>query len=229
MKARQRLGDIHFHCAAIHEAAHAVSAFHWGVPIGKRGVSLTLGVRPVTGFANMRWNAMPQTKRMTHAYRISTIIAPFAEFNHLVTAHKLSRGQKAPAAVRQLALDLVSQSRCDFGHILGLKTRALQNDTRATKTAMFYGNVCFAVWGKREPENWTRSRDNAAMTRDLVRDTDAMLRAYWGQIAAFANMLLTTDGLRLTAADVEKWRDGHFQRCGVVLSARAPQTKACAE
>jgi hypothetical protein len=59
------------------------------------------------------------------------------------------------------------------------------------------------------------------MTRNLVRDTNAMLRAYWDQIAAFADVLLCAPGHRLTARDVIAWHDEHFQRCSVTLSAQS--------
>ncbi len=82
--------------------------------------------------------------------------------------------------------------------------------------------ACFLIWWGKEKQIPAEVLDNETgeMMRDLVRDTDVMLRAYWEQIIEFANALLGADGLQMTPGDITKWRDTHFQRCDVALSAR---------
>lgn len=209
--------DHYFQCSAIHEAAHVISALHWGVPVGRRGVSLRAGKHGgAAGFAHMRWNAMPKTKPMTHAYRVHTLIAPFAEQQFLI-----SSGQADSPAATLRMMELIEQSRADFGAIVGLeRVRVMDCRTREKKTAMLYGSVCFMLRTQREPDAWVRSvsAETVAMTRELVRDADAMLRAYAEQIAAFADALLSAGQHRLSQRAVNAWRDEHFQRCDVALS-----------
>lgn len=216
--------DHDFQCSAIHEAAHVVSAMHWGVPIGRRGVSLRAGRHGgAAGFSHLHWNAMPKTKPMTHAYRINMLIAPFAEFQFLVNMGLASTGDgQSPAALRGL-LRIVEQSRGDFGAIIGLeRTKLLDSRRRENKAAMLYGTVCFAFRAQREPDTWVQSvsSETVIMTRVLVRDTDAMLGAYWEQIAAFAEVLLDAKEHRLSQRELNAWRDENFQRCNVELSER---------
>lgn len=210
--------DRYFQCSAIHEAAHVVSALHWNVPVGRRGVSLCAGRHGgATGFAHMRWNAMAKTKPMTHAYRICTLIAPFAEFQFIA-----SSGETGNFESRMR--DFTDQSRADFGQVLGLeRAKLLDCRTRATKTALLYGRVCLMLRAQREPDAWARavSPETVQMTRELVSDADTMLRAYGEQVAEFADVLLSAHEHRLSPRDVNTWRDAHFQRCDVTLSARA--------
>lgn len=153
---------------------------------------------------------MPKTKPMTHAYRVHMLIAPFAERQFLAN----SGHAESPASLRRM-MELIEQSRADFGAILGLeRARVVDCRTREKKTAMLYGSVCFMLRARREPGAWLRSvsPETATMTRKLVRDTDTMLRAYWDQITAFADALLSADKHRLSARDVNAWRDAHFQQ-----------------
>lgn len=90
------------------------------------------------------------------------------------------------------------------------------------KATMNYGRACFLLWmggEKRIPAGWLDS-EMGVLTQDLVHDADMMLRAYGKQIATFANAILGADGLQMTPGDVAQWRDEHFQRCDVTLSAR---------
>jgi hypothetical protein len=167
----------------------------------------------------MRWNAMPKTKPITHAYRIHMLIAPFAERLFLVNGGHAQN----PASIRRM-MNLIEQSRADFGAMVGLdRAKLMDCRTREKKMAMLYGSVCFVLHAQQEPDAWMHSvsAETATMTRELVRDADTMLRAYWEQIATFADVLLSANGLRLSAGDVNQWRDTHFQRCDIALSARA--------
>jgi hypothetical protein len=136
---------------------------------------------------------------------VGSVVAPFAEYQHRADDDNLD-----------LAMLLSSCSR-DFADVLG------HRNPLAHDAGVNYGRFCFLLWMGKEKRIPAGAVDGEtlAMTRDLVRDADAMLRAYWEQIVRFANALLHTDGLQMTLGDVAQWRDAHFQRCNVALSARA--------
>jgi hypothetical protein len=199
--------------AAVHEAAHVIAAFHWDVPFGNRGVSITpaSGGNDAVGFSDVSWPVLAESvssaaehNAVAYASWVATMIAPFAEYHH-----------RADDADLDLE-NLLSSCRMDFAEPLGPNT--------SHDAAMNYGRVCFLLWmggEKRLPAEGWLDGETGEMTRDLVHDADLMLRAYWEQICAFANALLGTDGLQMTAREVAQWRDEHFQRCDVVLSARS--------
>jgi hypothetical protein len=193
--------------AAIHEAAHVVTAFHWDVPIGENGVSLTLSRHDVAGFSDTRWTQLTLTEQLAYACKLSGLAGPFTEYMYRDLAH--GNVDFEP---------LISSARLDFASIIGTK---LTPETRGAELEMVtnYARLYFLIWLQSEPEEFARraSAETVTEARNLVGDADAMLRAYWDQIAAFADALLSADKYRLSARDVNAWREGHFRRCSVVL------------
>jgi hypothetical protein len=87
----------------------------------------------------------------------------------------------------------------------------------AAMDAVAYMANVFAIRRGALPESLRQFPDNpvaqasAQKLRDLVHDTDALLRAYRPQIAALADVLYEKQ--KLTESEVTSWRDQHFQQC----------------
>jgi hypothetical protein len=77
-----RVTETEIVAAAVHEAAHVVTAFHWDVPIGEDGVSLAPSARDVAGFSDTRWTKLPPTTQISYACKVSSLAGPFAEFTY---------------------------------------------------------------------------------------------------------------------------------------------------
>jgi hypothetical protein len=209
---RNAKAETFLQAAAVHEAAHTIAAFHWDVPIGNRGVSITpaAGGNDAVGFSDVSWPSLAESasseaehNAVAYASWVATVIAPFAEYQCRADEDDLD------------LQDLLSSCRLDFATVLG--------SGATTTTAMNCGRACFLMWWGEEKKipAGVVDAETGEMLRDLVRDSDAMLRAYWMQIVTFANALLGADGLKMTPGDMTQWRDKHFQRCDVALSARA--------
>ncbi len=197
--------SLNTRAGAIHEAAHVIAAFHWDASIGNLGVSISREPDGgnVSGLSYILWTqiAPSESERIQYASWVCALVAPFAEWTYW---------KKCGDAVD--TLKLISSCRADFA-VMSVADASID-------ILEDYGRVCFLLWGGKKVENWADAEMDA-MTRDLVRDADAMLRAYWGQIEIFADALLGANGLHLSSADVDRWRDANFKRCDVALSTRA--------
>jgi hypothetical protein len=198
--------------AAVHEAAHVIAAFHWDVPIGDRGVSITPASagNDAVGYSDVLWathqeQSVEENNAVAYASWVASVIAPFAEFQFRADDEDLD------------FQNLLSSCRGDFWAVLG---------TPATLgEVMSCAKACFLLWWGKEKQipAGVLASETEHMMRDLVRDTDAMLRAYTEQIYAFANALLGADGFKMTPHDLAQWRDENFKRCDVELRGRAPR------
>lgn len=56
-ETRNEKAETFLQSAAVHEAAHVIAAFHWAVPIGPRGVSITLASHgnDALGYSDVLW------------------------------------------------------------------------------------------------------------------------------------------------------------------------------
>ena len=210
--AETHVTETEIAAAAIHEAAHVIAGFHWNAPMGKAGVSLTHGKNDVAGFSDTAWTQLPNNRETWYASHVATLIAPFAEFVYRDKTSDDFNWER-----------MISSARGDFAIIASVTNAEHSPEKVPLDMQMNYGRMCFLIWFRREPENFVRVASVGAVShfRDLVSDADAMLKAYWEQIVAFANALLSTDNYRISQRDVNAWRDANFRRCRVVFSAAA--------
>lgn len=84
-------GVVFLQAAAVHEAAHVIAAFHWNVPIGKRGVYIEPSPdgNDAGGYSDVLWNEMDDHEssvETNHAISymswVGSVIAPFAEYQY---------------------------------------------------------------------------------------------------------------------------------------------------
>jgi hypothetical protein len=195
--------------AAIHEAAHVMAAFHWGVSVGREGVWLD----SEHGFRGH--SAVVYDRTMRHADGVGTLIGPFAECKFWQD-HNAAR-DRAEFLIggfndfqRLLELDYLSVSNDD------VQQRRYCGFSEDDRRKLIAGERLLLLWSDpQQPVPGTSEK-----TLDLVRDTEAVLCTYWTQIESFADVLLNANTCRLPQGEVIAWRDEHFRRRVVTLTTK---------
>jgi hypothetical protein len=209
--------------AAFHEAAHVIADLHFGCPIGPRGVYLVpsnTGGFGVSGFSDALWTQMPQNPHTQYVFWVGGLIAPFGEYRQ--RDHPAAEGDGC--SNEELA-QLMIASISDFAPIFRLEVVQTGQHTAGMKPADMrvvenWQRLFFMLWLGQEPEGWEKQTDKETVTtvRDLVHDTDTMLMAYWKQIAALGNAILSAPEFRLSGDEVAAWQDQHFKKLDVTLA-----------
>jgi hypothetical protein len=201
--------------AAIHEAAHTIAAFHWDIPIGERGVSITPEPTGDTarGFSDVRW--IESKFGSSHADYVGTLIAPFAEYKFWRDHNEHYNNDLFYLACSN---DFAHIGKAGYVEVTSADVAELAPNgfNQPQRWASICGERLLRLWCDK-PQHVAGTN---AETLDLVRDTDQMLREYSGQIAAFAGALLSADEHRLSQRDVIAWRNEHFNRREVMLSVK---------
>lgn len=192
--------------AAVHEAAHAIAAFHFDNDI--RGV-------------RVEWYAagmlVSEPGEDSH-FQIKLIVGAFAQVDYL---ERLGRRLNWDEFLNDEKVKVPwPWGGCinDFQKALAVGTNS--RHLPSEHDGLYYMRRLFKHRRgviQIKPEH---ARFYTA-SRALTRNADALVRVYSGQIDALADAIFSAPNFRLTAKQLAKWRDEHFQRCDVALSARA--------
>jgi hypothetical protein len=186
-----------------------IAAFHWNVPVGRRGVSISSDGG--SGFSDTLW-AQSSLYR-SHAENLGTLLGPLAEYECLKGQGAAFDETSFLFGCRSDFHDIINSPEfnnfCD-GVIANVPTEVLQGGDVASFAAERCGSCFLSLWTGCHSPNGV----DAAIV-NLAREAETLLRAYWNQIGAFAKVLLSAETHRLSEGDVNTWRIDHFQRCGL--------------
>jgi predicted nucleic acid-binding Zn ribbon protein len=203
---------------AVHEAAHAIVAFHFDFTVLSIEACWAGG-----GQVETKPDAL-ETPERERDFEIVRLAGPFADVDYRESTRRavnwawLSRFRKTKRSNIFQIPHPWSGFCNDFWRSAAstLLDHPAAWNAAAMDAVAYMANV-FAVRRGALPESLRQFPDHpvaqasAQKLRDLVHDTDALLRAYRPQIAALADVLYEKQ--KLTESEVTSWRDQHFQQC----------------